>query len=356
MIGALMLVHGMGVHGADWAADAIAELRKAAKPYGLHGDFATTITEGKVALLPVTYDDRFTSWLAKWGNDSTELAAYIRKNAIGVPPNILSWLETADRKENNFIWSHVVDVLLYRFFSTVTTDVRVHTAAAIATHWRDALAADPSAEVSVLAHSLGTSVAHDTLGLMATDPPPRAKGFLSGNRRLTHLFTIANVSRILETSPRVYESVVCPPSTRGDAAYCGNMINVRHELDPFPAPRRFAPVWAGEDFIDIRTSAVQEFNVHGFEHYIRDPRVHIPILRALFGVDAIDTHVAKSRIRAYDEERGPNCPQRLKEFVQDCQQRVRLIEDSSDIKAMLQAGVQFLNDVKEVRTACRQEA
>lgn len=355
MIGALIIVHGMGVHGADWATSVVAELRKAARPFGLDGAFSSAIEDDKVALLPVSYDDRFADWLGKWGNDSRELAKYVRTHGIGIPPNILAWLETADAKENNFLWSHVVDVLLYRFFSTVTTDVRVHVARDIARHWRDALAADPAAEVSVLAHSLGTSVTHDTLGLLATDPPPRATGFLSGNRRLTHLFLLANVSRILETSPRVYESVIAPPSARGDGAYCGNLVNVRHELDPFPAPRAFRPAWTGDDFLDIRTSAVRDFNVHGFEHYIRDPRVHVPILRSLFGFDAIDPQVAQARIQEYDAESGPPCQQRLREFVQDCRQRVRLIEDSAEVKTLLSAGVQFLNDVKEVRAACREE-
>ena len=351
----LMLVHGMGVHGADWSTDAIAALTTAAEAYDL-SDFSEELGGDGVTVVPITYDDRFTKWLAKWGNDSRELAKFIKQNSIPAPANLTEWLENADEKENNFIWSHVVDVILYRFFgSLVTKDVRTHVARDVTRAWKDALKEDPNAEVSVIAHSLGTSVLHDALALVATEPPTGATGFLAGERRLANLFTIANVSRILETFPQAYDSVICPPSVKGDTAYCGNMFNIRHELDPFPAPRPFKPKWGGDDFVQIETTAVRDFNVHGFDHYLNDPRVHIPIFRALFGFEAIDEETAEKAIKTYDAAKGPKCPQALKDFVQDCRQRVKLIEDSSDIKTLLTAVVQFLNDVKEVQSACKKE-
>jgi hypothetical protein len=347
-----MLVHGMGIHGTGWATEVISDLMTAAEPYGLDGDFSETLEEDGVSVVPIHYDERFDAWRNKWGEDSRELSRFITRNAIAVPSNIVSWLEAADETENAFLWSHVVDVLLYRFFSLVTTDVRVHVARSIARRWRDALQLDPSAEVSVLAHSLGTSVAHDTLALLATDPPSKATGFLAGDRRLANVFMLANVSRILETSPRAFESVICPPSVLGSRAYCANLVNVRHELDPIPAPRAFTPAWGGSDFLQIRTHAVRDFDVHGFGHYLRDPRVHIPIFRALFGFDAIEEGTADDAIEAYDGARGSTCPERLAAFVQDCRQRVQLIEDSSDVKTLLTAAVQFLSDVDELRTVC----
>ena len=97
-----------------------------------------------MTLAPISYDGRFVEWVDKWGNDS-----------------------------------------------------RVHVARDMATWWRDALKADPNAEVSVLAHSLGTSVTHDTLALLATDPPKNAEGFLAGAVRLANLFQVANAPSLL---------------------------------------------------------------------------------------------------------------------------------------------------------------
>ena len=348
----LMLVHGMGVHGADWATDLMIDLTTAATAYGLDGDFSDELHDDRVTLAPISYDGRFVQWVEKWGNDSRELAKFVRQNSIAMPADLVSWLDSADETENNFVWSHVVDVLLYRFFTLVSTDVHVHVARDIATVWRDALAMDPNAEVSVLAHSLGTSVTHDTLALLATSPPANAEGFLAGAVRLANFFQVANVSRILETSPNVYDSVMAPPSVRGDKAYCGNFFNVRHRLDPFTVPRSFDPPWTGEDYVRVGTKAIRDFNVHDIGHYVHDPRVHIPIFRALFGFEAIDETTASNAIEEYDNATGSSCPAQLAAFVQSCEQRVQRIHSSTDIKTLIAEGVHFLADVQQARKAC----
>jgi hypothetical protein len=350
----LILVHGMGVHGTDWSAGAIEALTTAAQSYGLADPFATQPTKDAVALVPVSYDGRFTDWLDRWGNDSRMLATFIKRNAIDIPTNLISWLETADATENNFLWSHVVDVLLYRFFNEVARDIRVHVMKDVAKTWKEALTLDENARVSVLAHSLGTSVVHDSLGLLATDPPRGATGFLAGDRRLASIFMVSNISRILETLPRVYESVICPPSSQGSRAYCGVYYNARHVLDPFPAPRAFKPVWTqGGDFVEIRTTAVREFDVHSLDRYLEDPRLHIPVLRSLFGHGSIDAATAQRRIDAYDAQPGPPCPQALDDFVTARREGVRLIEDITDIKTLFIAGTQFLTDIERARARCR---
>ena len=49
------------------------------------------------------------------------------------------------------------------------------------------------------------------------------------------------------------------------------------------------------------TKAIREFNVHDIGHYVHDPRVHIPIFRALFGFEAIDETTAHTAIEEYDK-------------------------------------------------------
>jgi hypothetical protein len=353
MVKALLLTHGMGVHGADWATDAITGIKNAADSFGLGDPFSETITDGKVALIPITYDEHFTDLLDFWGHDARELSHFITDNSISVPSNLIGWLDKADETENNFLWTHVIDVILYRYFSEVTTNVRVHIMEAVAKVWAEALAADTTARVSVMAHSLGTSVMHDSLALLGTKPPPGCEGFLAGDRRLSNIFMVANVSRILETSPQAFASIIAPPSVRGSTAYCANMFNVHHELDPFVAPRRFKPTWGGSDYVDIETTAVREFNTHSFERYIDDPRLHVPLLRSLLGFDAISNKDAADAIAAYEKAPGPACPQALADFLKDCRQRIHLIEDSSDVKTLIAAGVHFLADVEEVREKCK---
>jgi hypothetical protein len=349
----IALVHGMGVHGKNWSGTAVAALKAAARTYKLDKQLSDSVTSNKVAIVPVSYDDRFTAHVNQWGKDSRQLAKFITHNAIDVPTNLVSWLENADETENNFIWSHVVDVILYRFFNQVTTDVQVHVMDQIASIWEQALQEDIDAQFTIVAHSLGTSVVHDSLAKLATDPPPNAAGFLAGDARLASLFMVANVSRVLETHPTVYDSCIAPPSVRGSKAYCARMWNVRHWLDPFPAPRPFKPAWGGGDFTQVETRAVREFNTHDFDRYLDDPRLHIPILQSAFGDSAVAN--ADAAIRKYDEAPGPSCAQALAEFVQDCTQRIELIRDTDDVKTLLAAGVHFLNDVDEVRTKCANE-
>jgi pimeloyl-ACP methyl ester carboxylesterase len=349
----ILLVHGMGVHGSDWAKDAIAGLTKAAKTYQLDGKLGATIKKGAVAIKTVEYDSQFTQILGRWGNDSRTLADYIAANSLAVPANLISWLNNADNTENNFLWSHVIDVILYRFFSEITTSVRVHVMQQIAQAWKDALDIDSTARVTIVAHSLGTSVAHDSLALLSTKPPQGCDGFLAGDRRLAGIFMVANVSRELETLPQVYDSTIAPPSVRGSNAYTAELFNVHHELDPFTAPRPFKPAWGGNDYSDITTTAIREFNTHSFERYIDDPRFHVPLLRSIFGFDAVSEPASAAAIAAYDAASGPPCPQVLADFVQDCRQRIQIIEDSSDIKTLIAAGVHFLADIEAVRARCK---
>lgn len=349
----ILLVHGMGVHGSDWATDAIAGLTKAAKTYRLDGKLGATIKKGAVAIRTVEYDSQFTQILGRWGKDARALAEHISTNALPVPANLISWLNNADQTENNFLWSHLIDVILYRFFSEITTSVRVHVMEQVARAWKEALDVDSTARVTIVAHSLGTSVTHDSLALLSTKPPQGCDGFLAGDRRLAGIFMLANVSRELETSPQVYDSTIAPPSVRGSKAYTAELYNVHHELDPFTAPRRFRPSWGGDDYSDIITTGIREFNTHSFERYVDDPRFHIPFLQSIFGFDAVDEAAAAAAIAAYDAAAGPPCPQMLADFVQDCRQRIQLIEDSSDIKTLVAAGVHFLADIQAVRARCK---
>jgi hypothetical protein len=349
----ILLVHGMGVHGADWATEAITGIRKAANTYALGGTLSTDIAKGKVAIRTVEYDSQFTQILTRWGKDSRALADYITTNSLAVPANLIGWLRNADTTENNFVWTHLVDVILYRFFSEITTSIRIHVMQQVAAAWSEALATDSTARVTIVAHSLGTSVVHDSLALLSTKPPAGCDGFLAGDRRLAGIFMVANVSRELETTPGVYDSTIAPPSVRGSQAYCGRLINVHHELDPFTAPRRFRPAWGGDDYTDIRTTAIREFNTHSFERYIDDPRFHVALLRSVFGYDAVSETAAAAAIAAYAAAPGPPCPQALSEFVQDCRQRIQIIEDSSDLKTLIAAGAHFLADVEAARARCK---
>lgn len=348
----VVLAHGMGDHDPTWGNQAVQIIKQSATKYGLPDQFSEKVEEGKIALVPICYDGEFTRWATAWGRNTRTMLDFVRTNSIAVPANILSWMENADKAEDNFIWSHVVDVILYRFFPLITAPTRVQYLEELTKHWAAVRKIDPNAPVHIVAHSLGTSVTHDSLALLGgPNPPPKCEGFSAANARIANLFMCANVSKVLDSSGRVYDSIVCPSSQR-TPSNVGNYINVRHELDPFPMVDAFRPQWTTSDFIQVETEAVREFNTHSFERYLADPRVHTLLLRALFGFDSISKAVALGAIAKYDAEPGPACPQRLRDFIQHSRQRIEIIRQSRDIRTMLLHGVQFLVDAQETQKQC----
>lgn len=197
---------------------------------------------------------------------------------------MLGWLESADETEKNFFWTHVVDVILYRFFSIVTANI----------------------------------------------------------------FMCANVGRVLETQPKVYQSVVCPPGV-GVTSYVDAYYNFRHRFDPFAMVRPFAPVgWDPSRFITVENcEKVLQFNVHGLDHYLDDPRVHVPIIRALAGDWCITAAQEHAAIAAYDAKEEPPCIGELLAFKAKAQKISALAQTGADPIALAIAGSQFLAAAQE---------
>jgi hypothetical protein len=160
----------------------------------------------------------------------------------------------------------------------------------------------------VIAHSLGTSVAHDTLHEMFSATAQRSEIALGQLTFPNALVMLANVSRVLESDIDVYSSIVAPGAPAAPRFAVRHYVNAFHEWDPIPAAAPFEPVstWPApavrEDglFTNVRISDIEELDVHSAEHHIRNPRVHGPMLNALFDsrilrADDIDKAYAKYR-------------------------------------------------------------
>jgi hypothetical protein len=353
----LFVLHGMGRYTPDWAERAIQQLVGAADAYGYAWFAEHGALDRHVAIEPLAYDDVFAHYLAEWGASAGALGARAREFGVDLG-GILGWLEAADETEHNFFWTHVVDVVLYRFFAIVTAEVRLRVRAAIATSLEAARRDGQLGEASVLAHSLGTSVAHDALALLGAQPILTPQGpneaWLAGNHTFANVFMCANVSRVLETEPKVYASVVHPPGGGTGPAYVDAYYDFRHALDPFPMVRPFAPVGWGPRYVPTeRCEQVLDFNVHSLEHYLADPRVHVPILRATVGRWAVtDAEWAAAR-QAYDAKPQPPCVAEVARFRSIAARIIALANTGADPVALVIAGTQFLAAAEEAKDACR---
>ena len=283
----LFFIHGMGQHGEHWSQKAWEAFETA---YAGYEDLKDFPFDEHFAHEEVIYDHIFERHRERWREDAAGLNR-LMGISDAAPALIARMAGIAERLgEGDYFTTHLLDVVMYRYLSVVAHPVQVAVATRIATHLNEAGSA-AERKWSVVAHSLGTSVAHDTLHRMFTEgnaeiaPLPRQFAPEVG------LF-VANVSRLLERPElSVYQSVV-RPSKRRRNGILNCYLSARHILDPFTRPKPFAPAfdWLDEAtqrlvfpaYQELVISEVLQPDVHDLVHYLANPGVHIPLIRAHF--------------------------------------------------------------------------
>lgn len=346
----LFLMHGMGVHGADWAQPVIAKLDEVAARYQEFNGSAA-LSE-RVKLVPITYDDVFQNLLTRWNDSAAELKNFVSQNGIAIN-TVTDWLDGANQTEANFFWSHVVDVLLFRFFDITKGEVRTRVLSQMVETLAKEMEGGNIVEASVLTHSLGTSVGHDCLAYLGSHPIDGNEAFLAKNFRFSNFFMVANVGRVLETNPPVYHSCVKPMSADPNQAYCDRYYNFRHEYDPIPAVLSFKPQDWGDDYRATEDfHHFHEFNVHDYLHYLDHPAVHVPIIRGLLG-PVIDGAEYQQALHDYPDILVPEkCRQTLHTLQEKYRQLKQQYENSHDAQQFIIATTKVLAAAKEAFNAC----
>ena len=289
---ALVFIHGMGEQTAGWHKPALDVLTAAFPTYA---SFKGQALLDFVEPVPVLYSDLFTKLRQMWKDNVAAI-----KTALGVQ---LQAADTSQRDTINrhvdsianaigagadtFVWTHAMDVVLYRFFSLARTDVNVSVANQMAKAMGKAFSG-----WSIIAHSLGTAVVHNTLDALYSSPLINGQPLLTTDTRPKVLAMVANVSRVLQLpTVKVFSSRVMPgPAVSGRV--CDTYLNMRHVFDPFMFPQPFEPdnTWPlpgsfePRQYQHIRPSNIdlnQLRNVHDLENYLKNPRVHVPIFRGL---------------------------------------------------------------------------
>jgi hypothetical protein len=360
----------MGVDGPGWHVDIVKKLNVVAKRYPPFAggpdvflaaknadDTSITPTIDQVLVVPAGYDDVFRGRVKAFQKDTQAIVEFAKANAIALPSSIidvLEWFKTAGDEEKNFFWTHVVDVIMYRFFTLVAKPVRIAVMEAVAK-----VLERKNVDVSIMAHSLGTSVTHDAMSLLATiENDPRYAVLQPPGVRFVNAFMMANVSRELERHLDgdfdVYQSPWAPPSVRGSGAYPFTFYNFRHMMDPFPMPRRFTPPWAAaSDFVSFdRLLPISQFNVHDWSHYLDNPEVHVTVINALWGWDVITPEVSKPVIETYKVAPVPLCKPGMELWMAAHARIAAQLEGDPSIAQLIKAGAQFFAAVKAAEKLC----
>lgn len=352
----LFVVHGMGRHGKTVFSDQVkSSLNAAMSEYQIYGNKKIT---HYVKVVPLNYDYLFEKQRQAWKKDSNKVMTLLEK----FPESIMeSWfsdselsylLNYKDIDQDTFFNTHILDVLLYRF-TNVGERVRV----AIAKEMVKTLISEKAPSYSILAHSLGTSVIHDTLHALFQlrgwkKKNVTSKPFTLHSYKASNLISISNVSRVLQSGKvRAYRSKVRP----GIGGVCKKMLNVTHEYDPIARTKEFRP---GDDWLDSRNpnprgiyenlyinSAIDQ-NIHSIKHYLNNPEVNRAILSRLTG--SVDTFAGTpqeiERVNVNYQARTIN--QQFKNYFNTLKKLS--VTDPVSRQEIIQSWFEFLNLLEQV--------
>lgn len=336
----LFLLHGIGqrapVDATDqpkaaveaWPKAPVELLIKLARTYAPEVEVSLKPDTAGVRIVPLSYCDLIVRQIADWAEfGSRDVAAAVRQRFATVAP-ILGALQGISDADAPFFWNGPVDLLFYRFF--FDRDIRTHVREQIADALTPPGAGDTMPSCSFICHSMGTSVLHDTLHEMLTDPDTFA-GF--ANLDIQCYASVANVSTVMRSLIDPHASAVRPiGALPGNTvrASVRRFINVRHRFDPVVLLGMFKPFWPTNKrfYRQITIEQLKWTDVHGLVRYLEHPRVHIPILRVVCGAE-IDRPTEERAIADYEAGPGDPCPAAL----QGLRERVELLGQTWEARA-----------------------
>lgn len=305
----VFLIHGMGAFTKDWSLGAQQTIRNAFRDYGLdplglHSQFE---------FVEIEYNSIFEDIREIWKTNAESAAGALV--ASGLQSSAAERLvNLAGGASGDDFWrTHVLDVVMYRFMRQVSERVNQSVRAQILGR----LAAFPQDDVpswSVLGHSLGTAVMHDTLHGMFTQS---VDGRMLGDRmKPDFVFAVANVSKVLWNKGGDFYSSRVRPHTVDSLGMCWKFCNFRHRLDPFPMVDPFRPpdYWYPDGVakadrsgffseVFIPEADVQDVNVHALEHYLGHPLVSRELINTLVAFEAVKKPALEKALEVWRKKR-----------------------------------------------------
>lgn len=342
----IFVVHGMGDFKENWG-DGVSKLIK--QLYERY-EIATLLPFDEQFLVrPLFYNDRFDKLRSDWETASKAVLGKMSfAGNLSALKKVTEWTESANK--DDFLRTHILDVVLYRFVPTVADAVRARIRKQILEGIKDA------ERWSVIGHSLGSSVLHDALVWMFDPASPEAVE--AEKFRFQTVAMVANVSRVLEQTEYgpiwdAYRSVVHPnvERTRG---VCNRFLNVWHTWDPIPVPKKFKPLpdWPDkvtrqqpESFRDIRIEELEAADkvtaVHDIEHYLRNPKCHIALFRSLMPMGGVISAAEEKQAR--DEHTAANPISKVKKQLERLKD-FRMSDEEDDWGVILSKLHEFLRE------------
>jgi hypothetical protein len=312
----VFLIHGIGKNQIGWSDEIIACLTDMANLLPNTAECkGPQVVEAlsQVRFVPILYDDFLQDVTRVSLQRKEETIAYFKSAGLA----IFSELFTTDTEAESFLRDNLFDVMVYRLFPEHRMAVQNLVLTQIKQGLADAAALPGglgSFRKSFLAHSLGTIVTHDSLNLLA-----RESGEFShevSGPLFDNLFMLANVSALAQNEFNPRESFIRPFLSPNKPGYILNYFDFAHKFDPVAQTFSYRNWMNGvpEDGFDfLSTNHYYAKNIHGYTHYLKSPKVFVPIFSALFGEDLIKKSYARKIIRG--EESLPEAESKSAQFV-----------------------------------------
>ncbi len=342
----LFLVHGIGVHEPNvWAKEVIDKLEKVSKRYEY---FRKNPLNDQIEFVPINYDNIINEILEEW-KQAEDIVEFATKHELK-DEKVLNFLKSLTDEDKKFLWTHLADVIIYRFFSTYQNLIRISVIKQFATKIDELIDQNGQAICSVIAHSLGTAVSHDCIHILGTEGWENTDNVFSPEHwKFQSVFMIANTSKLLESDIDPYKSIVKPGKIGDKNSYLFKYLDFWHELDPVPNIKKFDPPWK---FDSIGVNHYREYNIHSFMHYLDNPKVHIPILRSITNIWSISKEEEKEAIENYPQFGGDlEFGQDVKESIEMLKQLLQGNKSSENWLEMILKFIQIVNkfENKEIK-------
>ena len=341
----LFLVHGIGEHRGGWSQLPTEALSTAAKQYDCFTDSADPLKD-QFEIVEIRYDDIFDLVLDRFQG----LTEQFKQVDPALTPGLLARTNEMLNKPDSLTAVYAGDVLLYQF-KLVSTTVLLRVMQRI-TETVSRIGRVHEGQIikyGILGHSMGTTVVHDALQLLATQPVISSENILNdlrqalpelandyvqsfgnnpfsdSNFQFNAVYMVSNTSRLLHTTDDgPYDSLVRPFNLQNDRAVCRRFYNIDHPWDPVSKvkPFRLADAWHGhtKNAKQIEVEHVYQKNIHALDHYLMNPKVHASIFRQMApAFERSQMRDAQARVDTGEFKRwGPGFePDELKKELKD---------------------------------------
>lgn len=282
----ILVIHGMGTHQpGDLKRDIAEGLNEAANNFGLSG----FDINNKVEFFEFNYSTFLDEIRQRDADSASSIAEHLALlKGYGLGENIVTRLTDffADFDDDEMLYTHWMDVIYYGLMFW-GEKIRVDFAKKINDVMIKAILGER--EVHIIAHSLGTAVAHDTLAKLFrkdVDITSKVPGLDIDKFRIKSLWTVANVSPLLNLLNDIADPNKSIVNATDDGC-CDYLINVRNYFDPFTWPKQYN--YNNGDYQLFNVETVRHWNTHDIKEYMAAPPVAEFLFRYILGVQISDS-------------------------------------------------------------------